>query len=56
MNPICYRPRQVNEFVGCRSKRKFASKELAQRACESHRPYRCQYCGGWHLTSKKVTS
>ena len=44
----------------CESKNRYASRAEAQeaiRACEAHgkrglHSYRCQYCDGWHLTSK----
>ena len=44
----------------CESKNRYASRAEAQeaiRSCEAHgtrglHSYRCQYCNGWHLTSK----
>ncbi len=45
----------------CESKNRYSSKteaQLAIKSCEDHgttglRCYRCEYCNGWHLTSKK---
>ena len=46
----------------CESKNRYSSRSEAQAAitaCAEHgtkglHSYRCQYCGGWHLTSKPV--
>ena len=46
----------------CESKNRYSSRAEAQeaiRACEAHgkrglHSYRCQYCDGWHLTSKPI--
>ena len=46
----------------CESKNRYSSRAEAQeaiRACEAHgkrglHSYRCQYCDGWHLTSKPM--
>lgn len=48
----------------CESKNRYASEKEAReaiRACAEHgtlglRCYRCSYCEGWHLTSKKSQS
>ena len=45
-------------YKACESKNRYASRQEAQaaaRACEAHGSpklfaYRCDYCGGWHLT------
>lgn len=45
---------------GCESKNRYASRREAEdaiAACAAHgtrnlRCYRCEHCGGWHLTSK----
>lgn len=39
---------------GCLDKTRFYSAKLARKAAEERglRPYRCTFCGKWHLTSQ----
>lgn len=50
-----YCPALVPEgALGVRVKKSFTSKKDAQAACSDKRPYLCQYCNQWHLTSNKT--
>lgn len=56
-------PHQRFEFVSaCANKRRFASEKLAREAAEHQmlvKPelelavYKCELCGGWHLTRRQ---
>jgi hypothetical protein len=38
-------------FKACTSKRRFATRGDAHACQPRQRPYQCEHCGGWHLTS-----
>ena len=49
-------------YVACRKKRRFPTEKIAQTAADTQELtdfslqidiYRCQFCGGWHLTSRQ---
>ena len=51
--------RSANELQACRRKRRFATEREADDAAYQARMegrrlgiYQCEWCGGWHLTSR----
>lgn len=61
--PSKHTPYQPN--FGCTGKKRYAKVTQAERAKEEAElltpdlelaVYRCQYCSGWHLTSRKSSS
>ena len=59
---LAERREAVRRERGCESKARYATHgeaEEAIAACAAHgrrglRCYRCEFCGGWHLTSRKA--
>lgn len=50
--PVAFVHQASIRYSACKRKKRFWTKEEAERAHGAHRVYHCPHCDGWHLTSR----
>ena len=60
--PVDFKPVRATQRVSCENKERYASEAEARAIAlmnaapgqpAATKPYRCEICGGWHLTSRR---